>query len=76
MNGPLNHIHYSNANSRETYYTMHNVKHAHRYGRGEGIKVGVIDWLFGFEKHRGLYAGGADVTGSRMLAGGKPEHGY
>jgi len=35
-----------NANSRETYFTMHNIREAHKYSKGKGVKVGVIDWLF------------------------------
>lgn len=39
-------IYFNNANSRDTYFTVHNVKEAHKYSKGKGIKVGIIDWCF------------------------------
>ncbi|MCL2053738.1 MAG: S8/S53 family peptidase [Oscillospiraceae bacterium] len=48
---------FSNANStRDTYFTVHNVKAAHEFGTGQGVKVGVMDWGFGVGTHPELYA--------------------
>ena len=53
-------VHFPDANSRETYFTMHNLREAQEVSTGEGVKVGILDWGFGFEEHEGLYAGGRD----------------
>lgn len=53
---------FNNANSRETYFTLHNVAKAHEKTTGRGVKVGVMDWLFGGSENKGLYAGYADVS--------------
>lgn len=50
-----NEIVFTNANSRETYYTMHNIKSAHQYSKGKGIRIGILDWLFACEKHTDFY---------------------
>ena len=76
MEENLLHINYSNANSRETYYTMHNVKEAHKYGKGKNIKVGIIDWCFGLNDYPDLYAGGVDVAGNSSCLNEASEHGY
>ena len=76
MEEKLWHINFSNANSRETYYTMHNVKEAHKYGKGKNVKVGIIDWLFGLNKHSDLYAGSVDVADKSDYLNDNPEHGY
>ena len=76
MEKKLGHIHFSNANSRETYYTMHNVKEAHKYGKGKGIKVGIIDWCFGLEKYPDLYSGGVDVADNLSCLNDDVHHGY
>ena len=76
MEERLWHIHYENANSRETYYTMHNVKQAHKYGKGKAIKVGIIDWLFGLNKRPDLYAGGVDISGNSVCLNDDSGHGY
>lgn len=69
-------IHQSDANSRETYFTMHHVKEALRYGKGENIKVGIIDWCFGLEEHKDLYHGGVDVSGDDFGLNHSSEHGF
>lgn len=46
------------ANSRETYFTVHNVRAAQKITRGAGAKVGILDHSFGMEVHPDLYAGG------------------
>jgi len=55
-------IYYSNANSRDTYFSIHNIDEAHEVNKGEGIKIGVLDWAFGFLEHEDLYSGGSDFT--------------
>ncbi len=55
-------IHFPDANSRETYDTIHHVREAQKVSTGNGVKVGILDWGFGFEEHEGLYAGGKDFT--------------
>lgn len=69
-------INYSNANSRDTYFTMHHVKEAHRYGKGESIKVGIIDWCFGLKEHESLYSGSVDVSGDPFYLDSPSEHGF
>lgn len=60
--GDIWNIHEPDANTRETYATIHHVKEAQEISTGAGIKVGILDWGFGFEDHDGLYAGGKDFT--------------
>ena len=55
-------IHFPDANSRESYDSVHHVKAAQEVSTGSGIKVGILDWGFGFAEHDGLYAGGKDFT--------------
>lgn len=56
----LNVIHFHDANSRETYFSIHNVKAAHQLSKGNNIKVGILDHLFGVRNHPNLYAGAMD----------------
>ncbi len=55
-------INFPDANSRDTYDSIHHVKAAQKLSTGAGVKVGIMDWGFGFEEHAGLYAGGKDFT--------------
>lgn len=55
-------INFPDANSRDTYDSIHHVKAAQKSSTGAGVKVGILDWGFGFEEHEGLYAGGKDFT--------------
>jgi hypothetical protein len=48
------------ANSRPTYFTIHNVYDAWATSKGRGVRVGVLDHSFGYRTHPGLYAGGAN----------------
>ena len=66
MNKNITEIKFENANSRDTYFTVHNIKKAHEISRGTGVKVGVIDWLFAFEDNKLLYAGSANITGDEF----------
>jgi hypothetical protein len=51
-------IHFPNANSRPTYFTIHNIWDAWEISRGSGVRVGILDHSFGLDVHEGLYAGG------------------
>lgn len=51
-------LHFPNANSRPTYLTIHNVPGAWLISKGAGVKVGILDHSFGYDVHKGLYAGG------------------
>jgi hypothetical protein len=68
---PISTYCFNDANSRETYFTLHNVRTAHQYSKGKGVKVGVIDWLFGLERNKSLYAGVADISGNPEQQGGE-----
>ena len=76
MDQKLWNINFCNANSRETYYTIHNVKAAHKYGRGKDVRVGIIDWLFGLDEHNDLYSGGVDLSGNADCSYKNSGHGY
>jgi hypothetical protein len=54
---------FSNANSRDTYFSVHNVKAAHERAKGKGVKVGVIDHGFALDDNESLYADGVDIAG-------------
>lgn len=62
-----NELFFSNANSRQTYFTLHNIARAHEKAKGKGVKVGIIDWLFGVNENKELYAGYADISGRPEL---------
>ena len=55
-------INFPDANSRDTYDSIHHVREAQKVSTGAGVKVGILDWGFGYEEHEGLYAGGKDFT--------------
>jgi hypothetical protein len=38
-NPAVNLVQFENANSRDTYFTIHNVKAAHVLGKGKGVKI-------------------------------------
>jgi len=63
------------ANSRATYFSMHNVAAAQALSRGAGVRVGILDHGFGFDTHRDLYADGVDFRGNGALSA-YSEHGY
>ena len=46
------------ADSRDTYFTVHNIHPAHDLTTGAGAKVGILDYSFGLDSHPELYAGG------------------
>lgn len=70
------HIDFSNANSRDTYFTIHSVKQAHNISRGKGIKVGILDHYFGYEEHKDLYKNAIDFLNNSESLNKISEHGY
>jgi hypothetical protein len=70
------HIDFMNANSRDTYFTLHNVKAAQSISKGKGIKVGVLDHYFGCETHKDLYKGTIDFLDDSEAFNKISEHGY
>jgi hypothetical protein len=69
-------ISFSDANTRETYATVHRVKEAQRTATGRGIKVGILDKYFGVRDHPALYTAGEDFVGDRGRFERTSEHGY
>lgn len=51
-------LYFPNANSRPTYFSIHNIYEGWVISRGAGVKVGICDHSFGMKDHPGLYAGG------------------
>ncbi len=66
---------FGDANTRETYETVHHVSAAQQFSTGRGIKVGVLDTYFGFSKHDTLYAGGKDFVDDKEAFEEIDEHG-
>lgn len=58
-------VSFSDANSRDTYFTVHNVKTAHSMSKGAGVKVGVMDWCFGYSANKALYADAVNFTANK-----------
>lgn len=50
------------ANSRETYFTLHQIREAQSISKGKGCKVGILDHSFGLARHSDLYAGGMNFV--------------
>ena len=69
-------IHFKNANSRDTYFTIHNVKEAQGISKGKGIKVGILDHFFGYKNHKDFYTAGADFIHKPDSLNDTEEHGY
>jgi hypothetical protein len=51
-------LYFPNANSRPTYFSVHNFEEAWAFSDGAGVKVGIMDHSFGVQVHEELYAGG------------------
>jgi hypothetical protein len=65
------------ANSRETYFTLHQIREAQSISRGKGCKVGILDHSFGMNLHSDLYAGGMNfVQGNDEFLYQREWHGY
>ncbi|WP_313128512.1 peptidase [Anaerocolumna sp.] len=62
--------------SRDSYDLIHNIAEAHKFSKGKGIKVGLLDWGFGYLKHSGLYTGGVDFSNNIFNFNNVSEHGY
>ena len=69
-------VSFSDANTRETYDTVHHIREAHRTATGRGIRVAILDKYFGFRKHRELYADGRDFIDDPGAFEAISEHGY
>ena len=71
-------IRFPNANSRQTYFTIHNIWDAWEISKGEGVRVGILDHSFGFDVHEGLYAGGESFQTDDWAAsfGEESHHGF
>ena len=67
---------FGDANSRDTYFTLHNVAKAHEISEGKGVRVGVLDNFFGYNRHPELYSGGADFSGKDSSYLETEHHGY
>jgi hypothetical protein len=72
----LQSVNFSNANSRDTYFSIHKVSEAQKAGKGKNIKVGILDHSFAMYKHKDLYKGGQDFTGRTELLDEVESHGY
>lgn len=53
---------FPDANSRHTYFTLHNIREAQALSKGKGCKVGILDHSFGMELHPELYSGGKNFV--------------
>jgi|LSQX01.2.fsa_nt_gb hypothetical protein len=67
---------FEDANSRDTYFSIHNVRDVHEITRGEGIKVGILDMFFGLNEHPELYTGSKDFSNRETDFIELAEHGY
>lgn len=67
---------FNNANSWENYFTVHNIREAWEYGKGEGVKIGILDHYFGCKDHTELYSGGMDFLNDEKMHNTISEHGY
>ena len=71
-------IRFPDANSRQTYFTIHNIWDAWEISKGQGVRVGILDHSFGFDVHEGLYAGGETFQTDdwRESFGTQSHHGF
>lgn len=76
VSGQPSRIGFQNANSRDTYFTLHNVKQAQSISKGKGIKVGILDHYFGCEVNKDLYTGTVDFLDDSEALNKISEHGY
>jgi hypothetical protein len=71
-------LYFPNANSRPTYFSVHNFEEAWAFSNGTGVRVGIMDHSFGVQVHQELYAGGksfhSDDWGDSYESGS--HHGY
>jgi hypothetical protein len=66
------------ANSRDTHFSVHNIREAQRTSTGKGVKVGILDHSFGIDAHKEMYAGGQSFQTDDWAANYATEshHGY
>ena len=76
VNGQPGRVGFQNANSRDTYFTLHNVKQAQSISKGKGIKVGILDHYFGCEVNKDLYTGTVDFLDDSEAFNKISEHGF
>jgi hypothetical protein len=67
---------FPNANTRKTLFSVHNVSDAHALTLGEGVDVGILDWLFAMNRHPDLYASGRDFAGNAGSLAEREGHGF
>lgn len=69
---------FQGANSRPTYFSVHNLAAAHTLASGRGVRVGILDHSFGMDAHPTLYAGGENFLEGRWAETlrGVSWHGY
>lgn len=68
---------FPDANSRHTYFTLHNIREAQALSKGKGCKVGILDHSFGMELHPKLYSGGRNfVSDDDEFLTKREWHGY
>lgn len=68
-------INFTNANTRETYNTFHQISDAHSLSTGKGIKIGIIDHYFGFKSNKYIYVNGINFTDNNESFNSIAEHG-
>jgi hypothetical protein len=69
-------ISFKNANSRDTYFSVHKIKPAHMITNGKSVRVGIIDWLFAIDENPTLYSGSANITGEDDHLHSSKGHGF
>lgn len=69
-------IDFTNGNSRETYFSVHNVAEAYKTAKGKNVKVGILDHSFAMNRHQELYKAGKDFTGNEDELKSEEGHGY
>lgn len=69
-------VNFYNANTRDSYESIHHIKEAQKIATGKGVKIGIIDKYFGFKKHGNIYAGGKDFLNTREKFEQIDEHGF
>ena len=69
-------IQFYNANSRDTYFSIHKIHNAHKYSTGKDVSIGIIDRLFAFNDNMNLYSGCVDVSGVSDQSYKQEGHGH
>jgi hypothetical protein len=76
LQGQIKNIHVENANSRDTFFSIHHVSAAQQISKGKGVKVGIMDHYFAYDQNKNLYAGGADFLNDSQSYNKIDEHGH